>query len=135
MFTEKEIEYLRSQPLGRLATVSDDGQPDAVPVGFEFDGSAFIIWGRKMTSTRKYKNIESGNPKVSLIVDDLKTIDPWNPRGLRVYGRAEIVERTGRRGVAKVLRIVPEVSWSWNVEKSAFSNGKFEVHKSVHVAG
>jgi hypothetical protein len=38
MFTEKEIAYLQSQPLARLATVSVDLQPDAVPVGFEFDG-------------------------------------------------------------------------------------------------
>ena len=33
-FTEKEIEYLRGQPLGRLATVGRDGSPHVVPVGF-----------------------------------------------------------------------------------------------------
>jgi pyridoxamine 5'-phosphate oxidase family protein len=38
-FTEEEIAYLRSQPLARLATLDRDGQPDVVPVGFEFDGS------------------------------------------------------------------------------------------------
>ena len=37
-FTDDEIRYLRSQPLARIATVDADGQPDAVPVVFEFDG-------------------------------------------------------------------------------------------------
>jgi hypothetical protein len=27
-FTDEELEYLRSQPLARLATVAADGQPD-----------------------------------------------------------------------------------------------------------
>jgi len=34
MFTEKEIAYIKSQPLARLATVGKDGQPDNVAVGF-----------------------------------------------------------------------------------------------------
>jgi hypothetical protein len=33
-FTETEIEYLRGQLLGRLATVGRDGSPHVVPVGF-----------------------------------------------------------------------------------------------------
>jgi pyridoxamine 5'-phosphate oxidase family protein len=33
-FTEKEIEYLRGQRLGRLATVGRGGSPHVVPVGF-----------------------------------------------------------------------------------------------------
>ena len=33
-FTEKEIEYLRGQRLGRMATVGRDGSPHVVPVGF-----------------------------------------------------------------------------------------------------
>jgi len=32
-FTEEEIAYLRTQRLARIATVSADGQPDAMPVG------------------------------------------------------------------------------------------------------
>src|SRR5690242_859561 len=44
-FTTEEITYLESQPLARLATVSADGQPDAVPVGFEFDGTDFYVSG------------------------------------------------------------------------------------------
>ena len=34
-FTEEEIAYLRTQRLARIATVSADGQPDAMPVGYQ----------------------------------------------------------------------------------------------------
>lgn len=40
-FTPQEIEYLRLQPLARLATTSNSGQPDVVPLAFEFDGECF----------------------------------------------------------------------------------------------
>ena len=47
MFSEKEIEYLKSQHIARIATaaVSPDGsvQPDVVPVGFDFDGEYFCF--------------------------------------------------------------------------------------------
>jgi pyridoxamine 5'-phosphate oxidase family protein len=45
MFTDEETAYLRSQPIARLATVSASGQPDVVPVGFEFDGTCFFVGG------------------------------------------------------------------------------------------
>lgn len=48
---------LRSQPLARLATVSVDLQPDAVPVGFEFDGQYFYVGGHNVAVTRKYQNV------------------------------------------------------------------------------
>ncbi|MCG5217984.1 pyridoxamine 5'-phosphate oxidase family protein [Streptosporangium soli] len=44
-FSEAEIAYLRSQRLARIATVSADGQPDVVPVGFEFDGTYVYVGG------------------------------------------------------------------------------------------
>ena len=42
-FTEKEIEYLRGQRLGRLATVGGGGSPHIVPVGFRLDAEAGAI--------------------------------------------------------------------------------------------
>ena len=33
MFTDAEVQYLTSQPLGRLATVGPDGRPHVMPVG------------------------------------------------------------------------------------------------------
>jgi len=48
IFSEKEIEYLKSQRLARIATVnvsSEDQtiQPDVVPVGFDFDGDYLVL--------------------------------------------------------------------------------------------
>jgi pyridoxamine 5'-phosphate oxidase family protein len=37
MFSDKEIAYLQSQRLARIATVSKERQPDVAPVGFDFD--------------------------------------------------------------------------------------------------
>ena len=39
MFSEKEIAYLKSQRLERIATVFNQLQPDVAPVGFDFDGT------------------------------------------------------------------------------------------------
>jgi PPOX class F420-dependent enzyme/OxyR family protein len=82
MFTEQEVTYLKSQHLARIATVSEDQQPDVTPVGFEFDGTFFYVGGRNATQTRKYHNVKTGNSKVALVVDDLASVHPWNPRGI-----------------------------------------------------
>jgi pyridoxamine 5'-phosphate oxidase family protein len=113
MFDIRELEFLRSQPLARLATVGSDGQPDNVPVGFHFDGEHFWISGRDLPATRKYRNIAGGGKHVALVIDDLLSVDPWRPRGVRVYGIAEIVTRPGRGGAAEALRIRPTITWSW----------------------
>ena len=120
-FTEEEKAYLHSQRLARLATVSDDGQPDVVPVGFEFDGARFSIAGYDLPNTRKYRNVRDGNDMVALVVDDLAAMTPWSPRFVRVYGTARIVQRDG--GSGEVLEITPTVSWSWNLEGKGFSGG------------
>ena len=81
MFSVQERAFLQSQPLARIGTVSTDGQPTVDAVGFEFDGARFYIGGHRFQATRKYQNVVAGNTKVSLIIDDLKSIQPWQPRG------------------------------------------------------
>ncbi len=132
MFTEKEIEYMKSQRLARLATVSPDGQPDNAAVGFEFDGQYFYIGGHNLPATRKFKNIQKGQHKIALIVDDLASVDPWQPRGIRIYGTAEIVEREGRFGPGSYFRITPVTSWSWGIDEPTFTAGRFGPHKTQH---
>ena len=132
MFTEKEIGYIKSQKLARIGTVSASLQPDVSPVGYEFDGTHFYIGGMNNQATRKYKNIENGNTQVALSIDDLESIDPWRPRGIKVFGTAEIVPREGYAGSGSYLRITPTISWSWSVEGSAMVDGKFAPHKIVH---
>lgn len=127
MFTEKEIAYINSQRLARFATVASDGQPDVSPVGVEFDGAAFHIGGHSLAATRKYKNVRAGQTQVALVIDDLVSVDPWHPRGIRIYGQAELIEREGRLGRGTYIKIIPQVSWSWNVEGPS-------MHKTVHAA-
>jgi hypothetical protein len=59
IFSQKEIEYIKSQRLARIATATPAAlskqeeqqgedtsiQPDVVPVGFDFDGDYFYVGG------------------------------------------------------------------------------------------
>jgi pyridoxamine 5'-phosphate oxidase family protein len=118
-FTPEESAFLQSQPLARLASVAPDGQPDAVPVAFEFDGTGFWVGGpgASFLNTRKVRNVAGGNRAVALVVDDLVSFDPFVARGVRVYGQADDpVERVGMVGPGYYVRITPTISWSWNLE-------------------
>lgn len=117
MFSEQELAYLREQLLARIGTVDDEGQPTVDAVGFEFDGARFMVGGRRLEATRKYKNVAAGHTKVSLLIDDLQSIRPWRPRGIRIQGVAEIVQHEGRFGAGKYLAITPQVTWSWGVQE------------------
>jgi pyridoxamine 5'-phosphate oxidase family protein len=97
-FSNQEVAYLRSQRLARLATVAPDGQPDVVPVGFEFDGRYLYVGGMAPARTRKVHNVQAGNTKVALVIDDLASVNPWSPRYLRIYGTAALVQRHGQFG-------------------------------------
>jgi pyridoxamine 5'-phosphate oxidase family protein len=133
-FTDEEIAYLGSQPLGRLATLGPDEQPDVVPVAVEFDGT--FLWvggGATVRETRKFRNIGAGNPKVALVVDDLVSFDPFIARGIRVYGQAEQpFERAGQVGPGTYLRITPTVSWSWNLAGEPVGDAWYPSNKTVH---
>ncbi|TMR90292.1 PPOX class F420-dependent oxidoreductase [Nonomuraea basaltis] len=134
-FTDEEIAYLQSQPLARLATLSDDGQPDVVPVAFEFDGEGFWIGGagQEVLSTRKFRNVRAGRLKIALVVDDLMSLDPFVARGVRVYGRAgQPVERVGMIGPGVYTRITPTVSWSWNLTGEPVGDAWYETRRAVH---
>jgi pyridoxamine 5'-phosphate oxidase family protein len=92
MFSEQELAFLRTQPLARLATVAVTGQPDADAVGFAFENGRFFIGGYFLERTRKYKHIASGQSKVSLLIDELRSLDPLEPRSIKLHGEAEILQ-------------------------------------------
>ncbi|HYT02609.1 MAG TPA: PPOX class F420-dependent oxidoreductase [Candidatus Acidoferrum sp.] len=129
LFSEKEIEYLKSQRIARIATAVGSSersvQPDVVPVGYDFDGQYFYVGGINILKSRKYKNVLKNN-KVALVIDDLKTIDPWDPRGIRIYGTADIVTRQSGymeqtpHPQADYIRIKPEKKWSWGIHEPVF---------------
>jgi pyridoxamine 5'-phosphate oxidase family protein len=123
MFSEKELAYLKSQRLARIATVSADGEPDVAPVGFAFDGEHFLVGGMDLKRTLKYKNAVATG-RVALVVDDFPTADPPQPRGIKIHGRARIVQAEGYLGRTEYIEITPERYWSWGVDAPAFENGK-----------
>jgi pyridoxamine 5'-phosphate oxidase family protein len=111
IFTDTELDYLQSQRLARIATVSAKGEPDVAPVGFRVDGDDVVVGGLDLTKTRKYYNVKATG-RASLVVDDLATIDPWRPRLVKVTGRADI--GTDDRG-NPTIRIHPQTVWSFGL--------------------
>ena len=134
VLSDPEVEYMKTQRLCRFATVSPEGQPDVVPVAFEFDGEYFYVGSHSQDvfhRTRNYKNVRGGKTQVALTIDDLESVDPWKPRAIKVYGTAEIVEHKGIFGPGKYLRITPKVSWSFGIKGLKLKEGEWNV-KIVH---
>jgi len=129
MFSEEELAYLKAQRLARIATVSKGSQPDVAPVGFDFDGVYFYVGGLDLSRTLKYKNVQV-NPKVSLVIDDLESVDPMKPRGIKIHGIADITAREGYVDSGSYIRIEPKVKWSWGIEEPAIKEGKPNIKKT-----
>ncbi len=94
-----ELDFLRTQRVGRLATVGPSGWPHVMPVMFELrdDGSLeFDADGVKL------RNLQA-EPRVALVVDA-----SGPKRGLAIQGRASVVgpERA---------QLLPERSYSWGL--------------------
>jgi PPOX class F420-dependent enzyme/OxyR family protein len=78
-FTDAELNYLDHQPLMRFATASPSGKPDVAPVIFSIEGDDIVTAGFDVTHTVRYRNI-SANPRATVVVDDLASVDPWSSR-------------------------------------------------------
>lgn len=120
-FTTAELEYLKSQPLMRFATASSSGRPDVAPVVFEVDGSDIITAGFDVTHTVRYRNVQK-NPRASVVVDDLASMNPWSPRGIKVIGSVAIEDAGG----SPRFRITPEVIVSWGINDTTPGIPKME---------
>lgn len=106
-----EIAYLRSQPLGRLATVDAAGAPQNNPVAFSVDDTGTIeIGGMRMGGTRKFRNV-TANGKAALVVDDIVSFDPWTVRMVEIRGTAEALTGVHREPgsylSAEIIRLHP----------------------------
>lgn len=132
-FTSAEVEYLTSQPLGRLATVGKDGRPHVLPVGVFYDPETetlVIGSAATMVKSKKFRDTQA-NPDVAVVVDDLAGVDPWAPRGVEIRGRAEAHlsggAEVGRRLGAGFpfdevyLRIHPRRVVSWGIDTGSFA--------------
>jgi len=120
-YTEAEITYLRSQPLMRFATASPSGRPDVAPVVFGLDGDDIVSAGFDIGSTVRYRNIRE-NPRATLVIDDLASVDPWRPRGVKIIGGASIE----RHGDGERFRISPDVIISWAINDTSPGIPKME---------
>ena len=134
--TDDELAYLRSQPLGRLATVDPSGAPQNNPVGFWWNDEhgTIDIGGRNLPATRKYRNV-GRNPQVALVVDDLVSTDPWEVRGIEIRGPAEALDGgpSARPGMSdSLIRIRPERVISWNVEHDGAGMSSRTVSATPH---
>jgi pyridoxamine 5'-phosphate oxidase family protein len=121
--TEAERDYLRSQPLARLATVDAGGAPQNNPVGVFLDEETgdIIIGGHAMGASRKFRNVQR-NRHVALVVDDLVSRDPWTVRGLEIRGTAVALEDVDPPVVfmsREIIRITPTWVTSWGVDPEA----------------
>ena len=122
-FTAAEIEHLKGQRLGRLATVNTAGEPHVVPVAFRYNAEfdTIDIGGHNISKSRKFRDAASGR-SVAFVVDDV--LPPWQPWGIEVRGRAE-VHATGGQEIRpgfdpEFIRIHPTRIVSWGVDSDAF---------------
>jgi pyridoxamine 5'-phosphate oxidase family protein len=122
-FTENEIEYLKEQRLGRLATVDAEGSPHVVPVAFrhnpEFD--TVDIGGHSFAASKKFRDAEKTG-RAAFVVDDV--LPPWRPRGVEVRGRAEVLSEGGKEIMEnfsdELIRIFPRRIVGWGIDSDAF---------------
>jgi pyridoxamine 5'-phosphate oxidase family protein len=59
VFSDGEIDYLRRQRLGRLATVGQDGMPHVVPVAFRYnpDADSIDVGGHDFAKRKKFGDV------------------------------------------------------------------------------
>ncbi len=106
-----EIAYIRTQPLGRLATVDPKGAPQNSPVGFTYDDvtGTIDIGGMRMGESRKFRNV-AATGKVSFVVDDIASFSPWRVRMVEIRGTAEAlsgIPQSDEHLSAEIIRIHP----------------------------
>jgi pyridoxamine 5'-phosphate oxidase family protein len=129
-FTPAEIDYLKSQRLGRLATVGADGQPHVVPVAYLYNPAldAIEIGGHSgFAKRKKYRDVLQ-NPRVAFVIDDVASMNPWSVRGIEIRGRAEVLT-TGGTSLGpgldpEMFRIRPKRIVSWGINAKDFTQVK-----------
>lgn len=114
VFTESELGYLTGgRRLGRLATVGADGMPHVVPVGWIYNAArdTIDIGGHELERSKKFRDV-SRTGRAAIVIDDLKSTDPWHPRAIEVRGRAQAIALP-----TPLIRIHPQRIVSWGLEQ------------------
>jgi PPOX class probable F420-dependent enzyme len=84
ILSDKELKFLKSHELCRLATATKDASPHVVPVVYAMDNDDVIV--AVDYGTKKLSNLRQNN-KVALVVDDHRP-----NRAVMVEGECEILE-------------------------------------------
>ena len=119
VFTDKELEYLADQRLGRIATVGAQGQPHVVPTSFRYNAEydAIDVGGLRMSQTKKLRDVQRTG-RASIVIDDV--LPPWQPRMIEIRGAAAVVAEGGKalneRFEETIVRIQPARIISFGIE-------------------
>ncbi|SDS80584.1 PPOX class F420-dependent oxidoreductase [Actinopolymorpha singaporensis] len=109
VFTANELAFLDGgeRRLGRVATVGPDGMPHVTPTGWSYNAEhdTIDLGGRNVEATKKYRDIRRTGV-VAFVVDEV--LPPWQPRGIEIRGRGELL--------ADTIRIHPTRVVSWGLE-------------------
>jgi len=114
-----------------MPTASPTSYPSHSNSTVSISGSAASVPTSQRTG--KLRNIGAGRSKVSLVIDDLVSMEPFIARALRVYGQAEPpAQRVGMVGPGLYSRITPTVSWSWNLAGEPVGERWYGATRTVH---
>jgi pyridoxamine 5'-phosphate oxidase family protein len=118
VFQPAEVAYIERQLLGRLATVSTDGEPHVVPFTHRYNRAleTIDVGGRDFRRSKTYQNV-AATARVAYVIDDLD--ERLVPRGLEIRGRGELHPNGGRdidpSFDDELLRVHPEHIAQWGL--------------------
>jgi pyridoxamine 5'-phosphate oxidase family protein len=126
-FTDKELDYLASQRLGRIATVGPDGQPHVVPTSFRYNAEhdTIDVGGLRMSQTKKLRDVQRTG-RATIVIDDV--LPPWQPRMIEVRGAATVVPTGGKafgdRFEDTIVRIHPTRIIAFGIDSTESANAR-----------
>jgi pyridoxamine 5'-phosphate oxidase family protein len=135
-FTAAELEYLKPQRLGRLATVNQRGEPQVAAVGFHYNPEldTIDIGGYDMSNTQKFRNI-ARNGLASLLVDDV--LPPWKTRSMEIRGHAQALPEGGQSAASNrspaLIRITPRRIIFWDATIPRIAQRASSLQKTLAV--
>jgi pyridoxamine 5'-phosphate oxidase family protein len=68
-----------------------------------------------LANTKKFRDVRRTG-RASIVIDELISVDPWQPRGIEIRGSAEAIE-----DARPLIRIHPERVISWGIEDADFT--------------
>jgi pyridoxamine 5'-phosphate oxidase family protein len=127
VFTDRELEYLDGQRLGRMATVGPDEQPHVVPTSFRYnpEHDTIDVGGLRMSRTKKFRDVQRTG-RASIVIDDV--LPPWQPRMIEVRGTAAVIPSGGKafgeQFEDSIVRIQPTRIISFGIDPGGSANAR-----------